>query len=119
MKPSTPWIYIWLSPVSGLAIGLLMSSIMTNSGMREEFIKSETLSHIYEVIHFPVWGLMSLWIWLGLPPRGDAGFLLYPCAVVVQWFLIGFIISVIIWLKFRMTDRPAATVTTSRTQTGE
>jgi hypothetical protein len=102
MKASTFWLRI-VPPVCGLAIGLLMSGVMTIRFLHDMLRTSPGLGRIYDVIHFPAWGLVGLWRWLGLPPSGDAGFILYPSAVVAQWFLIGIIVSIVVWLRFRGT----------------
>lgn len=78
-----------LWPICGLFFGLLMASFMLVKHMHDFLLASPLLVKAYDTLHLPAQGLLIAWRSLGLPPSGDAGFILYPCSVVGEWTLVG------------------------------
>ena len=71
------------SLLSGIALwGILMTLSVFYDELRS------LLGYFGRIIHVPAGILLKLWGYSGIPPYGDAGFIMIPVMVGVQWLII-------------------------------
>ena len=87
--------YTTLCAIIGLAIGFAFAGILVSKGPFLDPVMA---------ICSPSMFLLFGWTMLGFPPHGDAGWNLYPWAVVLQWLLIGIAIG---WVRRIILNKKA------------
>lgn len=109
-------IHAWVIISISWGVGLFMAFILFSTGrLNNRGFWTPGLSRAYDIIHSPAWGITLLWWWVGfgfalleawLDLRfgfelrwrlgfggGDEGWVFMPCAVIVQWVIVGVVVA--------------------------
>ena len=69
--------------------GAFMTSLLASYKLHSLFLDGSFFSLIYRIIHFPAEYIANFWVFLGLPPHGDAAIVFVPpIAVGLQWLIL-------------------------------
>lgn len=83
------WWSLHLYALVGTLIGILLLIIGLSSRFASILI-------IVDILNTPAKSFVQFWhYYLNMPPYGDAGFILIPIAIILQWTLLGLLFGVL------------------------
>ena len=106
---------IFIGFLVGLALGGLMTAVPFSQTTMDYLNSAAPLNVWFETIHTPGYWMIRAWHSMGLPPRGDAGFVLFAFIPVVQWTFIGTLTGSVFHIRhLRRKSNPALQPTATR-----